>query len=123
MALYSELPVYKSTYLLLHKLVGMSVAWQRDYRYTLGQELKQELINLLVLIYRANSSRDKAIILSQAREGIEKVKIYVRLLRDLRQIGQDKYATLADEMGSISKQLAKWHTRYANNPQEETDNQ
>ena len=112
MALYSELPVYKDTYQLLLKFVSMSVTWQRDYRYTIGQELKKEVMDLLVLIYRTNSTREKAPILAEARESMERVKIYVRLLRDLHQIGTDKYATLADEMGSISKQLAKWHSKY-----------
>ena len=111
MALYNELPVYKSTYRLLLKLVGMSVGWQRDYRYTLGQELKAELVDLLVKIYRANSIKDKFETLSSARESIERVKIYVRLLRDLRQIGIDAYAALADETAGISKQLAAWHSK------------
>ena len=111
MALYSELPVYKSTYRLLLKLVGMSVGWQKDYRYTLGQELKAELIDLLVKIYRTSSSEDKNDFLTSARESIEKVKIYVRLLRDLHQIGEDKYAVIADEAAGISKQLAAWHSK------------
>lgn len=112
MALYSELPVYKDTYQLLLKIVGMSVSWQRDYRYTLGQELKKEIMDLLVLIYRANSIKDKSRTLSDARECMERVKIHVRLLRDLHQIGTDKYAIMADEMGSISKQLSSWHAKY-----------
>ena len=112
MALYNELPVYKTTYLLLLRIVGMSVSWQRDYRYTLGQELKQEILDLLMLIYRSNRVREKADLLMQARESIEKIKIYIRLLRDLKQIGAEKYMSLADETGSISKQLARWHAKY-----------
>lgn len=111
MALYSELPVYKASYQLLHKIVGMSVSWQRDYRYTLGQELKQELIDLLILQFRANSRADKYDSLSLARESMERVKIRVRLLHDLHQIGGTQYATLASEMGSISKQLAAWQAK------------
>lgn len=111
MALYSELPVYKAAYGLMLRLVSMSVSWQRDYRYTLGQEVKQELVDLLVLIYRVNSTREKGDVLREAREVMERVKIRVRLLRDLRQIGERPYALLADEMGSISKQLAAWQAK------------
>ena len=112
MALYSELPVYKSTYHLLQTLVGMSSAWQRDYRYTLGQEVKKELMDVLVLIYRANALKNKTETITEARECMERVKIHVRLLCDFRQIGKDRYATMADEMGSISKQLAKWQATH-----------
>ena len=118
MALYSELPVYKAAYLLLLRIVGMSVSWQRDYRYTLGQELKQEILDLLMLIYRSNRVREKASLLMQARESIEKIKIYIRLLRDLKQIGAEKYTSLIDETGSISKQLSRWHARYNENENE-----
>lgn len=113
MALYSELPVYKSTYLLLQHLVQMTPSWQRDYRYTLGEDLKKELMSLLMAIYRANSVTDKYTVIGEARESIERTKIYIRLLRDLKQIGSERYTALMDETGSISKQLAKWQGRYS----------
>ena len=32
----------------------------REYKYTLGQKIKDELIELVVMIYRANSAADTA---------------------------------------------------------------
>lgn len=115
MAVYSELPVYKTVYQILLLVVGMSSSWQRDYRYTLGQDLKQELVGLLVLIYRANGSRDRHGTLGSAREGVERVKIYIRLLKDLRQIGAEKYVALADLSASASKQLSLWQSKIDEN--------
>ena len=97
----------------------MSVNWQRDYRYTLGQELKQELMDMMVLIYRANSQREKDSVIAEAREGMERVKIRIRLLHDLHQIGNEKYVNLVEEEGSISKQLARWHAKYMDRPIEQ----
>ena len=31
----------------------------REYKFTLGQKIKDELIELVILIYRANSAIDK----------------------------------------------------------------
>ena len=111
MSIYSELPVYKSTYLLLHHLVQMSPSWQRDYRYTLGADLKNELMDLIILIYRANSTDAKSAVIGEGRECIERVKVYIRLLHDLRQIGDRQYSALTEETGSISKQLARWQAK------------
>jgi hypothetical protein len=32
----------------------------REYKYTLGQKIKDELIELVIAIFRANSAADKA---------------------------------------------------------------
>ena len=59
MATYNQLPVYKATYDLLLYVYQIGKNVQRDYRYTLGETLKKDLIMILTLIYRANSTRQK----------------------------------------------------------------
>ena len=58
---------------------------QRDYRYTLGETLKRDLITILnALIYRANANRQKGEIIVEAREKLVAVKLQLRLLHDLK---------------------------------------
>ncbi len=59
MALYSELPVYKATYDLLLAIFRFTKDFGKEYKYTVGESLKKETIELLTLIYRANVKRDK----------------------------------------------------------------
>lgn len=59
MALYSDLPVYKSTYDLLLAIFRFTKDFGKEYKYTVGESLKKETIELLTLIYRANVKRDK----------------------------------------------------------------
>ena len=54
MATYDNLPVYKACYSLLLLLFNGARNMQRDYRYTLGETMKNELIALITNIYRAN---------------------------------------------------------------------
>ena len=54
MATYDNLPVYKACYDLLIKLFRICSKMQRDYRFTLGESMKKELIDLMINIYRAN---------------------------------------------------------------------
>jgi len=54
MALYSDLPVYKSTYDLLLAIFRFTKDFGKEYKYTVGESLKKETVELLTLIWRAN---------------------------------------------------------------------
>ena len=67
MAIYSELPVYKATYDLLLAIFRFTKDFGKVYKYTVGESLKKETIELLTLIYRANVKRDKHVYLFDER--------------------------------------------------------
>lgn len=108
MAMYNQLPVYKATYDLLLFFYGAGRNLQRDYRYTLGEITKKELMEILVLIYRASGAKQKGAIVAEAREKMVVVKLYLRLLHDLKQISLKVYADASMMADSVSKQLAAW---------------
>jgi len=58
-AQYQHLPIYKQTYDVLLRTMVATKHFSREYKFTLGQQLKNELIELVVFIYRANSAADK----------------------------------------------------------------
>ena len=93
--IYDNLPVYKASYDLLLTIFRLNRNFQRDYRYTLGENVKNELIALLVCIYQANSTTQKAPHLLKAREHVVVIKLQIRLLMDLKQINLKQYATAA----------------------------
>jgi len=59
MAQYDELPVYKATYDLLLSIFMFTREFKKEFKYTVGESLKKETIELLTLIYRTNSRYDK----------------------------------------------------------------
>ena len=112
MATYNQLPVYKATYDLLLYVYQTGKDVQRDYRYTLGETLKRDLITILTLIYRANANRQKVEIIVEAREKLVAVKLQLRLLHDLKQLSLKNYANASLMTESISKQLSAWQKSY-----------
>ena len=44
MALYYDLPVYKDVYSLILKIFEYTKEFSREYKYTLGQDLKKDNI-------------------------------------------------------------------------------
>ena len=58
MALYYDLPVFKDVYQLILKIFDYTNHFPREYKFTLGQDLKRDGINLVRSIYRANKSKE-----------------------------------------------------------------
>jgi hypothetical protein len=58
MKLHSDLPVYKATYDLLLTIFRFTKSFSKEYKYTIGESLKKETIELLTLIYRVNIHKD-----------------------------------------------------------------
>jgi len=109
MANYDNLPVYKVCYDLLIDLFRISGNMQRDYRFTLGESMKKELVDLIVNIYRANCRYEKKELLAKGRENIEIIRLLLRLTNDLKQMSLKEFVTVNEFIESISKQLAAWH--------------
>jgi len=109
MAHYIELPVYKATYDLLLQIFGLTHNLSREYKFTLGEKLKNETTELLSNIYRANRTREKAVYLETARENLELVRLYIRILKDMKQISGKKHIFINLSIEKVSKQLAGWH--------------
>ena len=108
MAIYDNLPVFKDTYDLLLQFIRMSGNMQRDFRFTIGERLKTEMMNLCVCIYKANAVQEKMNFISGAREKVVVIKINIRVLHDVKQISTKQFAMLVDKLESVSKQLTAW---------------
>lgn len=108
MAIYDNLPVFKDTYDLLLQFIRLSGNLQRDFRFTIGERLKTEMMDLCVCIYKANAVQDKTKFIGEAREKIVTIKINIRVLHDVKQISSKQFALLVDKAESVSKQLAAW---------------
>jgi len=77
---------------LLLSIFQFTRDFNREYKYTVGESLKKETIELLTLIYRANSKYQKAEILQTAREQIEVIRLLIRLMKDMTQIILGKFS-------------------------------
>jgi hypothetical protein len=108
MAHYNELPIYKATYDLLLAIFQFTRDFSREYKYTVGESLKKETIDLLTLIYRANTKYNKADVLQMAREQIEVIRLLIRVMKDMKQISMKKFVTINKVVENVSKQLSGW---------------
>lgn len=52
MAQYKHLPIYKTTYTLLELIVKKTKEFPKDFKYSLGEKLFNECIDLVIYIYK-----------------------------------------------------------------------
>ena len=52
-----ELPVYKSSYLLLLYSFKLIKNLAREYKYPIGEKIKNEMMDLLMNVYTANKTK------------------------------------------------------------------
>ncbi|UCA61821.1 four helix bundle protein [Chryseobacterium rhizoplanae] len=109
MAIYDQLPVYKAVYDLLLQLFEITKKMDRDFKFTIGEKIKTEAIELIVRIYRANSVSDKVLLLSGAKENVEVLRLLFRLMNDLKQVSLKEFVALSEKTESISKQINAWY--------------
>lgn len=108
MSLHYELPIYKSCYDLLLEIFVFTKNFSKDFKYTVGESIKKETVELLTLIFRANSRTDKHAVLQEAREHIEVIRLLIRLMKDLKQISLKNFVKINQKVEEVSKQLTGW---------------
>ncbi len=108
MAIYYNLPIYKSAYSLLEAFGRMLPNVPRDCRYSIGQDVRNKIMEIVVMIYRANRIHRKLPVLAKMHEALVEVQVYIRLMCDLRYISEGMYVVLMDHSADVSKQLSAW---------------
>ena len=108
MAQYQHLPIYKQTYDILLRTMVATKDFPREYKFTLGQKLKDELIELVVMIYRANSAINKKQHIESILERVQAIQLLMRLSHDIRILPRSHYAALSEMTDMLGRQAQGW---------------
>jgi hypothetical protein len=109
------LPVYKAIYDLLFALFERVRHFPKDFQYTLGERLKNQIIELTELIYHANVSEEMTEKLKQLRQlcaKVETLRLLMRMCYDLRLYNLEVYVRFNEQVEDISKQLNGWRKQW-----------
>ena len=108
MALYTELPLYRDTYQLILKVYEITKEFSKEYKYTLGQDMKRDALQLMRSIYRANKHRNRVEHLEVFLDELELLKLEIRLCADMKLVPMRKQAVLSELLERIGKQVTGW---------------
>ena len=115
MVLYNELPVYRDTYNLMVEVYQVTSRFSHEFKYSLGQDMKRDVLSLFRNLYRANRSSVKHVYLEDFLSDFELLKVEMRLCVDLKLLTIKKMAQLSKLTDAIGKQVTAWRNRTMNN--------
>jgi len=100
-------------YQFILKIFDYTNHFPREYKFTLGQDLNRDGINLVISIYRANKSKEKTPYLEAFLDDFELVKLELRLCADMKLLPLKYHAELNELMDRIGKQIKAWRNSQA----------
>lgn len=116
MALHTSLPIYKVAYDLLSLATDVTRSIPRDYKASIGRELRNECLEIVIVIGRANAARDKVPHIEDLLERLQRAELLLRLSRDKRLIGTKQYGAVVELTTSVGKQANGWRKHSAASP-------
>lgn len=109
MAQYQHLSIYKTTYELLASITRVTATFPKAYKYSLGEKLRAEMVELVVFIFKANSSRtDRVRQAGLFLERLQVVELMLRLCKDLRLLAVKQFAEIVSLSDSLGRQAQGW---------------
>lgn len=108
MAKYDTLPIYKATYDVLLRTMHAISHFPREYKYSLGEKIQNEMIELVISIYKANSNQNKREFLSRMQEQIQLIYLLLRISHDMKLMPTEKYAGIVEMIDEVASQAKGW---------------
>ena len=109
----SPLAVYKSGYDVLVQVYRLVQNFTREYKYTLGEELKKDAFQLALYTYRyAQGKNAKELELSElsypllALSQIDVIRIRLRILSDMHNLSPNSFSRINTDLEYLKDQLS-----------------
>lgn len=116
MGLHHELPIYQDAYRLLGMTTDITRNIPRDFKRLIGEKVREECVEAMVLIFRANVARNKTPHIEQLQERVQVIELLLRMSKDKRFISVKQYADAIQITDSIGKQSSGWKKSSAASP-------
>jgi len=114
-AQYKHLPIYKTTYELLQAVTQKTKHFPKEFKYSLGDKIRNECIELVVFIYKANSFKDmRKEHLQEIIERVQVIELILRLTKDLKLLNINQFSEIVELTDSLARQAQGWWKQTAN---------
>lgn len=113
-----DIPILQKTIELYKTFYQFSAHFPKKDRFGIGQRCEQSLLHFLEYIIQASKMQksQKDAVLFQASVTLDLLKIFIRLMKELRIIDLKKYTILQEQIYEIGKMLGGWIKSLHENP-------
>lgn len=104
----NELAIFQKTYELIQYLYPLVNKFPKAQRFVLGQRIEGSAIGVLEGIIMANSLKDKGAALEKTSVELEKLRVFMRLGKDLKFMSFEQYEHASALINEIGRMLGGW---------------
>ena len=95
-------------YALTLWLIARTAALPRVHRFTLGDRIYSQSLDLVTALTQATFSRDKARSLETAGDRVNSLRVLLRLAKDIRLLSFDSYTYATGLLDEIGRMIGGW---------------
>ena len=106
--MFQDLVIFQKVYDLILWLYPAVNKFPKSQRFVLGQQIENTVLEILKGIIQANQERNKLPYLKQISVNLDKLRILIRLSKDLRFISIKQYGFATNKVNEIGKMLGGW---------------
>ena len=106
--MFQNLAIFEKTYELILWIYPTVNKFPKSQRFVLGQHIEDIILKILEGIIEANQERNKIPYLKQISVNLDKLRILIRLSKDLRFISIKQYGFATNKVNEIGKMLGGW---------------
>jgi len=111
--MFQDLAIFEKTYELILWIYPTVNKFPKSQRFVLGQQIENTVLEILKGIIEANQERNKVPYLKQISVNLDKLRILIRLSKDLKFISIRQYQFAAEKINEIGKMLGGWIKRFS----------
>ena len=82
--------------------------FSRAYRFTVGDRLVQGSLDLLMRLLDAAYARDRAAILAEVNQMLNRLRFLLRMAKDLDLLGMEPYGFAGEHVDEIGRMVGGW---------------
>lgn len=105
---FDSLPVYGIAYRLAVELTAFASRLDKNYRYSLGEDIRRSSKSALLCISLAGKGEERVSNIHSARISTLDVQLSLRLLNDLKVLPDKRYVYFLELTEDMVKQLSNW---------------
>lgn len=109
-------PIFTRTYDLLRWLIPMTVKFPRQHRFVMAAKLQRVALEFQDQIIEAAYSAEPLPLLKRADVSLTRLRLYLRLSRDLELLSLGQYAHVIRMVSEIGRLLGGWQKSLTEKP-------
>jgi four helix bundle protein len=105
-----DVPIFQKSYDLYKQIHDYQKLIPKHDRYTIYSRAEDCLLAVLSSLFKASAANksDKLALLEEASTELNLLRVFIRLLKDVKALDNNKYLALQSEIDEIGRMLGGW---------------